>query len=226
MILCADFTKILEGEPADLVLTDPPYGISRPTGFSNTKLAKYSKVTMDFGEWDSAPDAAVLANKIFGALNKGGTAIVFWDIWKLSWLRDALAAAGFRMLRLVIWEKTNPVPLNSKRFYLTNSREVAVCAVKGRGHWFEGEYHNGKYLFPIPRSRRHPTQKPVELFVDLIERHCPPGGLVLDPFLGSGTTAVAAARAGRRFRGGDIDPVYAETARAWAAGEAAQGRLL
>lgn len=222
MILCEDFRKILEGEPADLVLTDPPYGISRPTGFSNTKLAKYSKVTMQFGEWDAVPDAVELADRIWSALKVGGTAIVFWDVWKLTLLRDALAAAGFRMLRLVIWEKTNPVPLNSKRFYLTNSREVAVCAVKGRGHWFEGEYHNGVYRASIPRVRRHPTQKPVDLFVELIGRHCPPGGLVLDPFLGSGTTAVAAVRAGRRFRGGDVCPEYVETARAWMTEEGAQ----
>ena len=226
MIRCGDWRETLRGEPADLVLTDPPYGISRPTGFSNTKLPKYAKVTMDFGEWDTAPDPAELAGAIWDALRVGGTAVIWWDIWKLTRLRDGLSAAGFRMLRMVIWEKSNPVPLNSKRFYLTNSREVAICAVKGRGHWFQGSYHNGTYRAPIPRTRRHPTQKPVEIFAQLIERHSPPAGLVTDPFLGSGTTAVAAARTGRRFRGGDINPEYVKTAQDWVAGETLRPRLL
>ena len=69
---------------------------------------------------------------------------------------------------------------------------------------------------PIPRhngDRIHPTQKPLQLFDDLIQKHSHPGDLVVDPFVGSGTTAVAAKKASRRFAGCDIDDKYIDAAR-------------
>ena len=66
------------------------------------------------------------------------------------------------------------------------------------------------------RSERvdHPTQKPLELIQRMILASCPNGGVVLDPFMGSGTTAVAALRLGRRFVGFEINPRYVAIARA------------
>lgn len=99
--------------------------------------------------------------------------------------------------------KTNPVPLNSKTNYLTNSREIALVGVKGGSPTFNSEYDNGIYKYPIchDKGRFHPTQKPLALISDLIEKHSVKDDLVLDCFSGSGTTAVAAAKTGRRFVG-------------------------
>ena len=121
-----------------------------------------------------------------------------------------MTAAGFVQIRLIIWQKTNPVPLNSKRNYLTNSREVAVLGVKGGKPTFNSEYDNGVYEYAIPNNgtRYHPTQKPLGLFRELILKHSNPGDLILDPFLGSGTTAVAADMEGRQFAGCDKDGEY------------------
>ena len=217
----SDFARFLGALPpdcADLVLTDPPYNISRKTGFSS--LGKNSverfAVSMDFGEWDHAEiDLPRLAELSYRALRSGGTAIVFYDIWKLTNLADALTAAGFVQLRLIEWIKTNPVPLNSKRNYLTNSREIAVLGVKRGKPTFNSEYDNGQYHYPIPNNgaRYHPTQKPLPLFTDLIEKHSRPGDLVIDPFVGSGTTAVAAVMRGRKFAGGDVDGGYIKIAK-------------
>ena len=169
---------------------------------------------MDFGQWDQAEiDLDDLARGLYRALRKGGTAIVWYDIWKLTQLRDAMAAAGFKMLRLIFWQKTNPVPLNSKRTYLSNSREMAVVGVKVGKPTFHGEYDNGVYSFPIPRhggKRIHPNQKPDGLFEALVLKHSNPGDLVIDPFVGGGTTGAAALQTGRHFWGTDIDPCYAE----------------
>ena len=217
-VQCADYRYFLDTLPAgavDLILTDPPYSISRKTGFKSIgeRGVKRFAVTMDFGEWDHAEiDLDALAVKSFRALRRGGTAIVFYDLWKLERLRNALEAAGFSMIRLIVWEKSNPVPLNSKRTYLSNSREIAVVGVKGGKPTFNGEYHNGVYRYPIPRhngSRIHPTQKPDDLFADLIRVHSNQGDLVVDPFLGGGTTAAAALTLGRHFAGCDIDAEYA-----------------
>ena len=69
---------------------------------------------------------------------------------------------------------------------------------------------------PIPRDggkRLHPTQKPLQLFNELVRIHSYPNNIIVDPFLGSGTTAVAAVSNNRKFIGGDIDPQYVEVAK-------------
>ena len=217
-IQCCDYRKFLRGiesNSVDLILTDPPYNISRKTGFSNIgkKSVERFAVSMDFGEWDHKPINLKSFSKLsYKALRKGGTIIVWYDIWKLSYLADAMTDAGFKMIRLIVWKKTNPVPLNSKKCYLSNSREMAVMGVKCGKPTFNGEYDNGDYLYPIPRhngKKIHPTQKPLDLFRELVLKHSNPGDMVIDPFLGSGTTGVAAVENDRLFLGCDIDPHYA-----------------
>ncbi len=214
----ADFLGRIQSGSIDLILTDPPYGISRKTGFKSlgpNSVARFA-VEMDFGEWDKTQiDLGALCRLSFKGLRPGGSAIVFYDLWKLSHLAEAMTFAGFKQLRLIEWVKTNPVPLNSKRNYLTNSREIAVLGVKGGNPTFHSEYDDGVYRYPIPHSpkRLHPTQKPLGMFSELVLKHSNPGDLVVDPFVGSGTTALAAVRAERRFAGCDVDEKYVCIAR-------------
>ena len=220
-----DFLQSLDKNSVDLVLTDPPYTISRKTGFASVKKGvKRFAVSMDFGEWDHKQiDLEAFAEETFRVLRRGGTVIVWYDAWKTSHLHDALIGAGFKMLRLVVWNKTNPVPLNSRSAYLTGSREMAVVGVKGGNPTFHSFYDRGiyddileDYAYPIPRhggKRIHPTQKPIDLFRDLVKKHSNPGDFIVDPFLGSGTTAVAALQEGRVFAGCDIDCHYVEASK-------------
>ena len=214
-----EFLQSLKSNSVDLLLTDPPYTVSRKTGFANFKngVPRFA-VSMDFGEWDHERiDLDALARETYRVLRRGGAAIVWYDVWKISHLYDALADAGFKMLRLIVWNKTNPVPLNSQSSYLSNSREMAVVGVKGGKPTFNSEYDRGDYAYPIPRhggKRIHPTQKPLDLFRELIRKHSNPGDLVIDPFLGSGTTAVAAIQEGRTFAGCDIDEKYVKASKA------------
>ena len=213
-----DFLQSLKNNSVDLILTDPPYAVSRKTGFSNVKngVQRFA-VSMDFGEWDHRQiDLTAFAHETYRVLRRGGTAIVWYDLWKVSLVYDALADSGFKMLRLIVWNKTNPVPLNSKCTYLSNSREIAVVGVKGGSPTFNSAYDSGNYSYPIPRhggKRIHPTQKPLELFRELVRKHSNPGDLVIDPFLGSGTTGVAALQEGRAFAGCDIDESYIQAAK-------------
>ena len=224
-ITSADFADLLRGlEPGsvDLVvgLTDPPYTISKATGFKQLgdKGVQRFAVDMDFGEWDKKLiDLGLLATLSYQCLRNGGTAIIWYDFWKLSYLAEAMLTAGFKQLRLILWEKTNPVPLNQSVNYLSNSREAALLGVKKCNPTFNTKYHSGTFPYPIPRDGRkrlHPTQKPLKLFRELVKIHSSPGDLIADPFLGSGTTAVAALSQGRRFVGGDISDDYTEIARA------------
>ncbi len=215
-IVCQDFRKFLSSikdESINLVLTDPPYTISKKTGFA--KLGKRSverfAVSMDFGKWDHKRiDLIKLTSQAYRVLKKGGSAIIFYDIWKITTLADAMKVAGFKMLRLIIWEKTNPVPLNSKRTYLSNSREIAIIGAKLGKPTFNSEYDNGIYRYCIPNNgnRYHPTQKPLAFMRDLIIKHSHKNDIIIDPFLGSGTTAIAALQENRFFMGCEIDKKY------------------
>ena len=194
---------------ADLILTDPPYAISRQTGFSNGGVERF-RVSMEFGNWDKSEiDIQAFTASAYTALRPGGTAVIWYDVWKVTTLADAMRSAGFRTLRMIEWLKTNPVPLNSGVTYLSGAREIAVTGVRGGGGTFNSEYDSGVYKYPIPSGDRvHPTQKPLELFVDLVRKHSNRGDLVVDPFVGSGTTAEAALSTGRRFVGGDADQKF------------------
>lgn len=213
-----DFITSLPAKSIDLILTDPPYCISKKTGFKSVINGENRfAVSMDFGQWDQIEvNLEDMAKTFYGALRRGGTAIVWYDIWKSGRLKAAMESAGFKMIRLIIWQKTNPVPLNMRATYLSNSREMAVSGVKVGKPTFNSQYDSGIYEYPIPRhngNRMHPTQKPLYLFEDLVLKHSHQGDLVVDPFLGSGTTGVAAIRNSRRFAGCDLDNKYVKIAR-------------
>ncbi len=213
---CFTFLEKIESESVDLILIDPPYEISRKTGFQSVVngVERFS-VSMDFGRWDHEKlDLEMIIPAFYRVLKKGGTAIIFYDLWKITPLSEALRRFKFKQLRFLEWLKTNPVPLNSRVNYLTNAREIAISAVKGGKPKFHSNYDNGVYEYPIyqGRERTHPTQKPVKLFEALIEKHSDPGDTVLDCFLGSGTTAIACKKTGRNFIGCELDETYCQNA--------------
>ena len=166
-------------------------------------------VTTDYGEWDSQftmEKLQLFMKHFYRVLRKGGSCIVFFDIWKLSYLKEMMEEEKFKQLRFIEWIKTNPQPINSSRNYLTNCREIALSAVKVGSSTFNSKYDNAIYEFPLQggKDRFHPTQKSLKLFRALIEKHSNEGDIVLDPFSGSGTTAVACKNLGRRFVGSEI----------------------
>ena len=166
---------------------------------------KYA-VKTDYGEWDSEftmEELDEFIGEFYRVLRPGGTCIIFFDIWKLSYLKESLESHKFKQLRFIEWVKTNPQPLNSSRNYLTNCREIALLAVKGGSPTFNSKYDNAVYFHPLQggKFRIMPTQKNTKLCEELIEKHSNPGDLVLDPFMGSGTTAVAAYNVGRNAVG-------------------------
>ena len=136
--------------------------------------------------------------------------VCFYDLWKLTTLKEYFDKAKFQQLRFIEWLKTNPVPLNSRTNYLTNAREIALVGVKSGRPTFHSEYDNGIYRYPICRDkgRFHPTQKPVALMEALILKHTNKGELVLDCFAGSGTTAAAAYNTDRNFIGCELCGEY------------------
>lgn len=175
---------------------------------------KYS-VQTEYGEWDENFSLEILdtfVGEYYKKLKKGGTLIIFFDIWKITPLKEILEKHKFKQIRFIEWIKTNPQPLNSKRNYLTNCREVALLGVKESKPIFNSEYDNAIYKFPLQggKNRFHPTQKSVLLFEELIKKHSNEGSCVLDTFLGSGTTAIACKNTNRNFKGCEISKEYIE----------------
>ena len=173
---------------------------------------KYA-VRTDYGKWDSEftmQDLELFINHFYRVLKPGGTCIIFFDLWKITPLKDLLESAKFKQLRFLEWIKTNPQPLNSKRNYLTNCREIALLGIKKSKPTFNSSYDNAIYEYPIQggKNRFHPTQKSLPLFEDLIKKHSNPDDVVLDCFLGSGTTALACHNTGRQFIGCEKDEEY------------------
>lgn len=212
---CFDYLNTISDNSVDLVLIDPPYEVSRETNFQSGEATGKDtdrfRVSMDFGDWDNNfTGLDIVIKECYRILKKGGTMICFYDLWKITTLKDYFDKAKFKQIRFIEWIKTNPVPINSKTNYLTNAREIAITAVKGGKPIFHSEYDNGVYRYPIchDKGRFHPTQKPLALIEDLIVKHSKVGDIVLDCFSGSGTTAVAAYNQERNFLGCELSKDY------------------
>lgn len=134
-------------------------------------------VKTDYGDWDKDFTMELLETTIaeyYKKLRKGRTLILFFDIWKISYLKELLEKYKFKQIRFIEWIKPNPQPLNSGSNYLTNCREIALLAVKGGKPTFNSKYDNGLYTYPIQggKGRFHPTQKSSSLFEDPNKEPC------------------------------------------------------
>lgn len=217
---CLKLIKQVPSNSVDLILIDPPYEISRPTNFQSGEETGRDtdrfRISMDFGEWDkNFTGLEVVIKEGYRILRQGGTMICFYDLWKIETLKNLYDSNKFKQVRFIEWMKTNPVPINSKINYLTNAREVAVSAIKGSKPTFNSSYDNGLYSYPICAGKErtiHPTQKPLSLITDLVLKHSNEGDMVLDCFMGSGTTGVACKNTNREFIGMELDEKYFEIA--------------
>ena len=218
-----ELLSTIESNSVDLVLTDPPYIISKKSGMQsyrdslenggkvNEKYGKKFAVTSDFGQWDkdySIEDLRLSINEFYRILRKGGSCIIFFDLWKLETLKKLLSK--FSKHRFVEWIKTNPIPLNQYSTYLSNAREISISCVKGAKSTFNSKYDNGIYEYPIynGKDRFHPTQKSLPLFEELIKKHSKEGEVVVDPYAGSGTTALSSKNTNRIFICGEPSDEY------------------
>ena len=202
----------------DAIITDPPYIISKKSGYTNNSsdkldyIKKYGKHKIDFGEWDKTElDIDALFLRFSKLLKNGGSLIIFYDIWKMGQLKDVSEKYKFKQPRIGEWVKTNPVPINSKLNYLSNAKEFFSSFVKVSKPTFNGEYDNATYRYPICggcERTEHPTQKPLKLIEDLTQKHTNGNQIILDPFMGSGTTGVACQNLNRNFIGIELDQKY------------------
>lgn len=191
-----------------MVLTDPPYNVVNrdSEGLRN----------LDRGDADALPvDVDWLATEL-GRVTPA--AYVWCATEQVSALRGSFVAAGMTT-RLGVWHKTNPSPMNGERLWLS---AVELCVTARR----MGAIHHPHCAHPVwtgPSEPRddHPTAKPEWLFRSLVLASSDPGTVVLDPYMGSGTTLRVALDEGRRAIGIEVNERYCEVA----ASRLAQGSL-
>jgi DNA modification methylase len=194
---CRDILPTLP--KVDAVVTDPPYGeVNRASG----GLRNLDKGAADVADFDLQELAENLA--------KLGRSVYVWcGTEQVSEFRRALVEQGFST-RACVWEKTNPSPMNGEYLWLSS---IELCVFgKDAGAPFLERCASPVWRIPVERDQVHPTQKPVTLMMRQIAASSPASGTVCDPFMGSGTTGVAAVQLGRSFIGIEREPKYFDIA--------------
>lgn len=199
--------KTLSDKSIDMLFTDPPYNVSRKNNFGTMKRYNSYK-GMDFGEWDwnfnQTDWIKIVASKL-----KDNCNVVIFNSWQnLKLINDCLTELSFEVKRPIVLKKNNPMPANRDRLFL-NSFEFGIWATKGKWTFNRINKYNEAF-FEVSNNGKttHPTEKNIDAIKYFITILSNKNDLILDPFLGSGTTAVACKELGRRYIGIEINQEY------------------
>jgi site-specific DNA-methyltransferase (adenine-specific) len=194
---CTTVLRTMPDKSVDLVVTDPPYLVSYRSRDGRAVLN------------DDCPENVLSCfPDLYRVLKPDSLCVCFYGWGKVDAFFDAWTGAGFRPVGHIVWAKNYA----SHTGHLKACHEQAFLLAKG---------YPPKPQTPIrdvqpweyTGNNLHPTQKAISVFRPLIEAFSAPGDLVLDPFAGSGSACVAAARAGRRYIGIELEARYCDVAR-------------
>lgn len=220
---CSELLNTLDNECIDAVITDPPYS-SGGFGNSNVTLdtrAKYSvrgtkkRYPLFFGDTRDQLSHLHWLWQILGqcyrVAKSGAWCMVFSDWRQFAATELAVQMAGFSLRGVAVWDKTHGVRPNEGRF--SQQAEFIILASKGAVTGSgAGTYHHGLFsCATLKGGKYHQTGKPLEVMKWLVAA-TPTDGLILDPFMGSGSTGVACLELGRSFIGCEMSTEYIEIA--------------
>ncbi len=211
-LLCGDSTKVedierlMAGKRADMWLTDPPYNVDY-TGKTKDalKVANDSMSDSDFRKFLASAFGAA-----FGVI-KPGASFYIWHADSEGYnFRGAVHDCGEEVRQCLIWNKN--VMVMGRQDYQWKHEPCLYGWKKGASHgWYSDRKQTTVLEFDRPsRSEQHPTMKPISLFAYLIGNSTGPQGLILDSFLGSGTSLIAAEQLGRTCYGLELSPAYCD----------------
>lgn len=213
-LYCGDCLEVLPAiGPVDHVFSDPPYEQISQDRIGGIKRNDGGKVTekLTFSGIDSIRDDVCRLT----ARQCRGWGLFFCTSEGVAAWRDAIEAAGIKYKTPMIWVKPDAMPkFNRQGAALGHENIVSCWAGEGHARW-NGGGRRGVFTHIVNGPGRHgvhPTEKPVPLMMELVALFSSPGELVCDPFMGSGTTGVAAVRLGRRFVGVEKDEKFFDVA--------------
>lgn len=199
-IICGEAASVLarmEPESVDLVVTDPPYLVSYRDRDGRT-LAN-----------DDNPEAVLdVFYELYRVMKPDSYCVSFYGWTAIAEFADAWADAGFRTVGHIVWTKRYA----SRASYTRYCHESAFVLAKGRPSKPKNPI-NDVQAWAYTGNKLHPTQKAVSIIEPLVTAFSQPGDLVLDPFSGSGTTAIAAALNDRDYLGIELEERYCDIAR-------------
>jgi len=213
-VLCGDATKLedverlMGGKKADMVFTDPPYntGMSEKKNKGSTWLNHMFNDSFTDEEWEDLLEKSMAS--LFYAMGENSAGYVCLD-WRRSHELVPHIKNNFKFSNLIVWDKVVH-GLGSDYKY---THEFIHVVKKGQPelstHHGEGELQDVWHVQrKVGRDEEHATKKPIALMERAIRHACPMGGVLLDIFLGSGSTLIACEQTGRKCYGMEIDPRY------------------
>ena len=210
---CMDILTTLP--KVDAVITDPPYSDATHSNAKSNKSGSGAKA-IDFKAIDSLLTAC-------SKLCDG------WVIANMDWRHiAALEFEGhgyFELIRFGVWVKTNPMPQISADRPANGWDGIAYIYPKDKKKAWNGGGRHGNWIGPVITNGDHPTGKPVDMVSSWVNRFTDRANTILDPFMGSGTTGVAAIQLGRKFIGIEREPKYFDIACQRIEQAVAQGQL-
>ena len=222
---CIKAMKTIEESSIDLLLTDPPYNLGNFMKKRDTNLARMRDNffaaagwdNMEFDEWEKSMDA--FFESAARVMKKGGSVIIFMAIIKVETIITLAQRHGFYYKTTGIWHKKNPMPRNMNLHFVNSTETWVYFVYKTHTGTFNNNgivLHDFVETSVTPSSERrfgkHPTQKPVSLMTHFIKVLSNKEDVVLDPFMGSGSTGVAAKQEARNFIGIELSKDYFDIA--------------
>lgn len=204
---CLELMKDITDESIDLVLTDPPYKIvqggctNKAVRFTGTTFNQLKTGTLfrenniNFSDW--LPD-------IYRILKKDSHCYIMCNDRNLKQLLVECENVGFKLLNVLVWGKSKHSP---NRYYMKNC-EFIIMLRKGKAKNINNMGAKQLLLVNNVDNKKHPSEKPIELMKILIENSSNKNDMVLDPFMGSGSTGVASILTRRNFTGIELDEKY------------------
>ena len=198
-LVCGDCREYLTNcEPVDAIITDPPYGINYS---SNWRAEGPTKKLAN----DCVADTTAIMD-MGNSIKEGGALYCATRFDVAGRWADAIREAGLILKTPIFWDKGNHTAGDLEGDFGAQV-EIWLFAHKGR-HKLRGRRYANLWRFARDTASEHPTPKPVALMARMVEVSSNPGDMILDPFMGSGSTGVAAVNMGRRFIGIEIDERY------------------
>ena len=215
---------IRRGIKVDAIITDPPFNIVEKIGknihlFRQGEKQANASISRDSMKFDIGFDQMTWLEKIPKILKKGGNLIIFNDWENMGDIAKELRKHKIKVKCLNHWQKNNPCPAEWGRRFVAGREYFLHCTNSGKYEFNVDKLHKGCFNYPLTkqsekRNGKHPNQKPLNLMEELIAILSSEGQTILDPFMGSGSTGVAAKALNRNFIGIELDNKYFKIAEA------------
>ena len=217
-ISCLEGLKNLDNECIDLVFTDPPYYQYRAQNVEGLNNHKDVVTEFEFDGFASEDEYLKFLEDVltecYRVCKPGASGYLWCGDDFVSYINKIVEKVGFKFRKVIHWHKTNPFPaINTRKMY-ANSMEIMVHFSKGSpSTWNDKEVNEMHNFIEAPicmgnERTEHKTQKPLKVCIPFIEISSNEGDIVLDPFMGSGTTAIACLKTGRNFIGYEISEKF------------------